>query len=105
MNRLVVIKGRERLHIGVLEKFEDLPIDKQNNFKKIKEVIEQIMNCKLQAYIFGSYNHGFWDEESDYDVSLVGSSKVSLDKLVEQRTGLKVNMFFTENKLGNVLIP
>lgn len=104
MNKFIH-KGRERILRGVLENFSDLPIDKQNNFKAIKQVIEETLNCKFEMYVFGSFNHGFWDEESDYDVNLIGKSNVNLNEIISQRTKLKVNVFFTENKLGNVMIP
>jgi predicted nucleotidyltransferase len=101
----MIHKGRERFFRGVLENFSDLPIDKQNNFKSIKQSIEETLNDKFNIYIFGSFNHGFWDEESDYDVNLIGKSNVNLNDIISQKTNLKVNVFFTENKLGNIMIP
>jgi predicted nucleotidyltransferase len=101
----MIIKGRDRVLRGVLENFSDLPIDKQNNFKSIKQAIEETLNDKFNVYIFGSFNHGYWDEESDYDVNLIGKSNVSLNDIISQKTNLKVNVFFTENKLGNIMIP
>jgi DNA polymerase sigma len=101
----MIIKGRDRVLRGVLENFSDLPIDKQNNFKFIKQAIEETLNDKYQMYVFGSFNHGFWDEESDYDVNLIGKSNVNLNQIISIKTNLKVNVFFTENKLGNIMIP
>jgi DNA polymerase sigma len=105
MSNIITHKGRQRLHRGLLENFSDLPIDKQNNFKIIKQAIEEILNDKFNMYVFGSFNHGFWDEESDYDVNLIGKSNVNLNDIISQKTNLKVNVFFTENKLGNIMIP
>lgn len=105
MNRMVVVKGRERLFRGVLMNFEDLPIDKQKNFINIKLVIEEYLKTNIEAYVFGSYNHGYWDDESDYDVIILSSASMALDEIVKEKTNLKVNVFFTENKLGNIMIP
>lgn len=105
MNRIVIVKGRERIFRGVLEKFEDLPLEKQENFKLIKQAIQEELNCELDMFVFGSFNHGYWDENSDYDVSVVGHDFIMLDSIIKEKTNLKVNVFFTENKLGNVMIP
>ena len=102
---IFIYKGRQRQRRGVLQNFNELPIDKQNNFIVIKKAIEEVLNDKFIVYVFGSFNHGYWDEESDYDVNIIGSSNINLNDIITQKTNLKVNLFFTKNKLGNVMIP
>ena len=71
MNETVYYKNRLRLNRGELKDFNDLPEEVKNNFIKIKNEIIEVINEKIEVQLFGSYFHGFWDEQSDYDVSIV----------------------------------
>jgi predicted nucleotidyltransferase len=102
MNKMVV-KGRERLIRGKLINFTDLPIEKQEIFKKIKKSINEVIN--VDVYIFGSYNHGYWDEESDYDVMIFSKDYVDLSDKVRTEVGVKTDILFNENNLDYVMIP
>jgi predicted nucleotidyltransferase len=101
----IVWKRRIRNKRGSLKSFEDLPIKAQEDFKSIKKFLEISFNKPVQAYVFGSYLHGFWDEFSDYDViinEMCGRRK--LDELILERLNLKVNILCVE-EVGKISIP
>lgn len=102
MNKMVV-KGRERLIRGRLTCFTDLPIEKQEIFKKIKKSINEIID--VDVYVFGSYNHGYWDEESDYDVIIFSHDYVDLSDKVRTEVGVKTDILFGQNNAEYVVIP
>lgn len=102
MNKMVV-KGRERLIRGRLTCFTDLPLEKQEVFKKIKKSINEIIDADV--YVFGSYNHGYWDEESDYDVMVFSENYVNLSDKVRTEVGVKIDVLFSKNNMGYVEIP
>jgi predicted nucleotidyltransferase len=102
MNKMVV-KGRERLIRGKLISFTDLPIEKQEVFKNIKKSINEVIN--VDVYVFGSYNHGYWDEESDYDVMIFNQDYVDLSDKVRTEVGVKTDILFGKNNLDYVAIP
>lgn len=56
---------RNRQSLGELKSFYDLPIEKQEIYKKIKTVIGEEYP---KVYVFGSHLWGNWDEYSDYDI-------------------------------------
>ena len=99
----MVIKGRERVMRGKLENFSDLPIEKQIIFKKIKESINKFL--KTEVYIFGSYNHGYWDEESDYDVVVFSENVMNIAANIREEVGVKIDLLFGKNNLGYIAIP
>lgn len=99
----MVIKGRERIMRGKLENFSDLPIEKQIIFKKIKESINKFL--KTEVYIFGSYNHGYWDEESDYDVVVFSENVMNIAANIREEVGVKIDLLFGKNNLGYIAIP
>jgi len=99
-------KGRERLVRGRLKTFEDLPIEVQNDFKIIKETIIENLGRELDVFVFGSYNHGNWDELSDYDVIINENPlNVNLPKLTSDKLGRQVHVLATPHKVANILIP
>lgn len=99
----MVIKGRERIMRGKLENFSDLPIEKQIIFKKIKESINKFL--ETEVYIFGSYNHGYWDEESDYDVIVFTEKIMDIANHLREELGIKIDLLFGKNNLGYIQIP
>jgi predicted nucleotidyltransferase len=102
MNK-ITIKGRERKYIGKLEKFSDLPTYKQDIFKKIKTEINKHINSDV--YVFGSHNHGYSDEESDYDVIIFNENYIDITKQIRNEVGVKVDILFGKNNLDYVAIP
>jgi predicted nucleotidyltransferase len=102
MNK-ITIKGRERKYIGKLEKFSDLPTYKQDIFKKIKTEINKHINSDV--YVFGSHNHGYSDEESDYDVIIFNENYIDITKQIRNEVGVKVDIMFSKNNTGYVVIP
>jgi predicted nucleotidyltransferase len=102
MNK-ITIKGRERKYIGKLEKFSDLPTHKQDIFKKIKTEINKHINSDV--YVFGSHNHGYSDEESDYDVIIFNENYIDITKQIRNEVGVKVDIMFSKNNTGYVVIP
>lgn len=74
-------KGRQRINRGKLQKFEDLPLCKQINFKIIANKIKDLDSTVKEVFVFGSYFWGNWDSESDYDVRIHQSFKGSYTDL------------------------
>jgi predicted nucleotidyltransferase len=99
----MVIKGRERLIRGKLEKFTDLPLETQDIFKKIKTSVNK--HLKTEVYVFGSYNHGYWDCESDYDILVLNQNYVNIVDKIRDEVGVKIDIMFGKNNLGYVVIP
>ena len=102
----IVIKGRERLKRGELINFTDLPVERQEIFKKIKKSINEIID--VNVYVYGSHNHGYWDEQSDYDVIVFGENRnltINLTDKVISEVGVKTDILFRENNLRYILIP
>jgi predicted nucleotidyltransferase len=65
--RTISYKKRERLDRGKLKSFDELPTQIKEDFKKIKNKInEYYPNTK--CYVMGSYYWGFWDDKSDLDL-------------------------------------
>lgn len=83
-------KGRQRIKRGRLQKFEDLPLCKQINFKIIANKVKELDSTVNEVFVFGSYFWGNWDCESDYDVRINQSFKGSY-------TDLKNNLLRTHN--------
>ena len=102
MNK-ILIKGRERLMKGKLSSFSELPIDKQEFFKKIKEMLNKYVTTEV--FIFGSYNHGYWDEFSDYDVIIFNHTYIDISQKITKELGVKVDIFFGRNNYGYIEIP
>ena len=99
-------KGRERLVRGPLSAFEDLPLEKQEVFKSIKEIIVDLTGKKIQAYVYGSYLHGLWDDESDYDVIIRNLGSIQgIDELIKEKLGVRVNIVFLDAELSSISIP
>ena len=99
-------KNRLRNKRGPLTDFFDLPIEKQENFTKIKSFLTEYFGKELDVYVWGSYKHGYWDELSDYDVIVyeMGNAR-EIDKLILEKLNLKVNVNCITKKFGIVLIP
>jgi len=102
MNK-TIIKGRERLNRGKLNSFSELPIDKQEIFKKIKESLKKYLTTEV--FVFGSYNHGYWDEESDYDVIVFNEIHIDIRDKIREEVGVKVDVMFGKNNIGYIPIP
>jgi len=102
----IVYKNRERLVRGPLINFNDLPLDKQDNFIKIKEFLIKYFNENVDVYVYGSFLHGYWDDLSDYDILIYKNyDGKKLDNLILDKLKLNVNVNCTENKIGIILIP
>lgn len=88
---------------GRLNSFTDLPVEKQEVFKNIKKSINEVID--VDVYVYGSHNHGYWDEESDYDVMIFSENYVDLNDKVRTEVGVKTDILFGKNNLGYVAIP
>jgi predicted nucleotidyltransferase len=99
----MVIKGRERIVRGKLNNFTDLPVDKQEVFKKIKETINE--HISTEVYVFGSYNHGYWDEQSDYDVIVLNDNYIDMLEIIRGKVGVKIDIMFSKDNMGYIAIP
>jgi len=102
----ILYKNRERYNRGTLNNFKELPQEKQENFILIKLFLENYFKSKLDCYIWGSFNHGYWDEESDYDIIIYRTCDcIELDTIISKELHLKININCTDNKIGVILIP
>jgi predicted nucleotidyltransferase len=103
---IIVRKGREREFIGRLQSFDDLPIKNQEVLKEIKGFLNEFFNKEVEAYVYGSYFHGFSDEYSDYDILINENfNRNEIDGLIYKKLNHKANIIFSEDKLSNILIP
>lgn len=103
---IIVRKGRPREFIGRLQSFEDLPIKNQESLKEIKIFLNEHLNKDIEAYVYGSYLHGFSDEFSDYDIIINENvNRNELDELILKKLNYNVNIIFSVDKISNILIP
>jgi predicted nucleotidyltransferase len=102
----IILKGRIRLKRGILKSFYDLPEEKQENFKKIKEEINSYYCKEVPVYFFGSYINGNWDEFSDYDI-IVEENEFDEEycKKISNKLGIKISVFLRKNFDKTILIP
>ena len=103
MIKIVNHKGREREFRGQLKNFEDLPLERQENFRVIKQLIFEVLG-EVPVFIFGSHYHGFWDEFSDYDVVVLSTEKPNIDAMINEKTNLKTNVFYLNEEMGLISI-
>ena len=103
MIRIVHHKGREREFRGQLKNFEDLPLERQENFRQIKHVVFEVLG-DVPVFVFGSHYHGFWDEFSDYDVVVLSSEKPNIEAMINEKTKLKTNVFYLNEEMGLISI-
>lgn len=94
----IKVKNRLRTFKGKLKDFNDLPIDKQKIFINIKEKINEILGKKVEIYIYGSYHHGYWDDESDYDLIIIDDVNIYLKEKLNNFFEYKIDLFFSKNK-------
>lgn len=96
----MVYKGRERIDRGKLKSFYDLPEKHQKIFSEIKNALDVD-----DVYVFGSFYHGFWDEFSDYDVTINKKiTDVEKIKQLESTLKIKINVLLIDKK-GEIKIP
>lgn len=104
MEQTLIKKDRERTFKGKSIKLENLPENKQNIFKEIKNLIHEFYNEKMDVYFFGSHKNGWWDDFSDYDV-MISDKYINehLKKFLENKLGVKVDIFFTSHFQNGIL--
>jgi predicted nucleotidyltransferase len=102
--RIVNHKGREREFRGQLKSFDELPLERQENFRVIKEFIFELLGV-VPIFVFGSHYHGFWDEFSDYDVAVLSNEKPNIESMINERTKLKTNVFYLTKEMSLISIP
>lgn len=96
-----------RVSRGKLKNFDDLPNDIKFNFKNIKKNIDLLYNKNVGVEIFGSFYRGNWCESSDYDVVITepGLNCFEISKLISEKLGFKVDVFYSKQKINTILIP
>ena len=92
MEKIVIIKGRQRECRGSLQSFTDLPLEKQKIFSSIKAKIEEILEKHVDVYVYGSHHHGYWDEYSDYDILIPEFPGVDLTKTLRETLGYGIDI-------------
>ena len=102
----LIRKDRERNFIGKLKEFNDLPIKVQDDLKTVKKYLIEKGLCDIDCYIFGSYYHGFADEQSDYDV--ISDKNFTYERYITEElkelVGNKVDVSYINNFHG-ISIP
>lgn len=106
MEKQIIHKGRIRNFIGRLQSFSDLPIKNQDELKEIKKFLLKKININIDLYLFGSFYHGFADNESDYDIIVSERADFNtLDALIKEELGYQVNLSFYNDKISEIIIP
>ena len=104
-NVKVLYNGRERDRRGQISNFEDLPIEVKDNFKKIKESIENYFNKEMDVRVVGSHLEGYYDEFSNYDVVIEEECNIiELNEIVSNECQLNVNVVFDTIKYSKSII-
>ena len=94
MEKIIIIKGRHRTYRGGLQNFTDLPLEKQKIFNNIKAKVEEILEKPTDVYVFGSHHHGYWDDQSDYDVLLSEFPGIDLIKILRESLEYKIDVLY-----------
>lgn len=69
-------------------------------------MIENYFGEEKKVFVFGSYKHGYWDEFSDYDVILGAEHNCfELNKIINEKMGVKVNIIASNKDISQILIP
>lgn len=92
-------KGRERESRGQLKSFEDLPLEKQEIFKTIKNKVVEIVGGEIDVYVFGSYHHGYWDELSDYDIVTNQNRGLDLTTKLRETLPYKIDVLYFQRAI------
>ena len=92
MEKIVIIKGRQRECRGSLQSFTDLPLEKQKIFSSIKAKIEEILEKHVDVYVYGSHHHGYWDNQSDYDVLISEYPGIDLTGILRETLGCAIDI-------------
>ncbi len=104
-NVKVLYNGRERDRRGQISKFEDLPVEIKDNFKKIKESIEKYFNKEIDVRVIGSHLEGYYDEFSNYDVVIEEECNIiELEEIISNECQLNVNVEFDTIKYSKSII-
>jgi hypothetical protein len=99
-------KNSNRLSRGKLQKFEDLPDFAKENFKIIKIYLKKFLNKDVKVYVKGSFYWGFWNENSDYDVSLNEYiNEKEFKNFILQYINIKVDILPLVSEIDSVEIP
>lgn len=99
MEKIFIVKGRERIDRGQLKNFGDLPLEKQKVFSTIKNKIEEIFEKTVDIYVFGSHHHGYWDEHSDYDILIGEIPEISLQKKIKEVLDSNVDILYFQKAI------
>lgn len=94
MEKMTIIKGRQRECRGPLQSFTDLPLEKQKIFNTIKTKVEESLGKPTDVYVFGSHHHGYWDDQSDYDILIGEFPGIDLTKILRESLEYKIDILY-----------
>lgn len=99
--------GRLRMDRGVLNSFNELPIEKQEVFQLIKKELKHFLGEDADVYVFGSHYWGFWDDQSDYDVRIFDKTcdRKLISNLLMEKHKIKVDLLIINEERKGILIP
>jgi predicted nucleotidyltransferase len=100
-------KGRTRPNRGKLKSFNDLPLDAQTAFTKIKNELNSLLGDDRNIYVHGSFYWGFWDDESDYDVTVdwVDFDIREIQNKLIEKFDTEINVGYDVHNDENIIIP
>lgn len=101
----IYYKGRFRINRGKLKEFNDLPDEIKERFILIKKFIDDFNMKDTDVYVTGSFYHGIWDEESDFDVLITEKNNIDILRTkINDEINFKVHISYDENKINNIII-
>jgi predicted nucleotidyltransferase len=106
-NPTIFRKGRTRPNRGKLKSFYDLPKDVQLSFTNIKKELNILLGDDRPIYVHGSYFWGFWDAESDYDVTVdwIDFDPREIQNKLIEKFQTEINVGHDYHNDENIVIP
>ena len=99
----ITYKNRERTDRGILESFNELPLEIQKIFLEIKEKILELSNIDNRVLIYGSYLKGYWDEFSDYDIIIIGN--ITYNEVLKIKESFDFKLDIVTSKIFKPEVP
>jgi predicted nucleotidyltransferase len=101
----ILYNGRERDRRGHNPNFDDLPIDVKDNFRKIKQSIENYFDKEMDIRVVGSYLEGYYDEFSDYNVAIDEDVNITeFSRIISNECQVDVKVVFDTIKYSKSII-
>ena len=100
----IIRKNRNRENRGILNSFFDLPLEQREIFISIKKNIIEKTGKDLKCFVFGSYYWGFWDDTSDFDLSIEYNKDLIFNYSFKEKIDEVIKIFKEKNVDIDVLM-